>query len=200
MVCPYKHDGDLSHLVTIDLFCYCSYSVKEPVTEPWPNRQETTTKTATGVCSYLSRLSAEACSGCLVTLQNIQTEIDCVIRYDCLPSWIGLAIFLSAKLGRFPLTEYTRFVWQTGLVLPVVTVQYLRACCSSSSFLCSSIFCLSSADLEKRLPLTSMLFSSLGAVSTPPLAPAPSGPGFTCTGERSAAWRGRGKTSLINTS
>lgn len=64
----------------------------------------------------------------------------------------------------------------------------LRACCSISSFLCFNIFCLSSADLEKRPPLTSMLSDSLIPRSAAPLGPAcSSGAGLTCMGARSMA-------------
>jgi len=65
----------------------------------------------------------------------------------------------------------------------------LRACRIISSFRCLSNFCLSSADLEKRPPLTSTLSDSLRPCSA--AAPDPCwspGAALACVGARSMAW------------
>ena len=73
----------------------------------------------------------------------------------------------------------------------VTVAPHLRACCNNSSFLCFSINCLSSADLEKRLPRTSMLSGSGAAGSDAPLGPGWSSElVFAWEGARSAACRG----------
>ena len=71
---------------------------------------------------------------------------------------------------------HTRMQW-------VTVAPHLRACCNNSSFLCFSINCLSSADLEKRLPRISMLSGSGAAGSADPL-----GPGWSS--EVVLAWEG----------
>lgn len=62
---------------------------------------------------------------------------------------------------------------------------HLRACCRRSSLRCTSMRCLSSADLEKRLPRASKSSPSLGSASSSPKSNASSSRGLRSSGTRS---------------